>query len=51
VNAFKDRRVKSRKNGKVRVRTVPGPRSLKAAVKLNGKSAGSVTIKRTGTVR
>jgi len=51
VKAFKDKRVKSRRNGKVRVRTVPGPRSLKAKLKLNGKGAGSVTIKRTGTVR
>jgi hypothetical protein len=51
VRVFKDRRVRIRRNGKVRVRTVPGPRSLKAKLKLNGKGAGSVIVKRTGTVR
>jgi predicted acyl esterase len=44
---FADRKV--RKNGKVR--TVKGPKSAKAKVLINGKGAGSTTIRRTGTVR
>ena len=44
---FADRKVRS--NGKVRV--VKGPKSAKAQVLINGKTAGNTTIKRTGTVR
>lgn len=51
VKLFKDRRIVARKNGKVRVRTVPGLRSLRATAKLGTARLGSVTVKRTGKVR
>jgi hypothetical protein len=44
---FADRKV--RRAGKVR--TVKGPRSVRAQVLLNVKKSGSVTVRRTGTVR
>jgi len=49
VKLFKDRRIRNRKNGKVR--TVPGLRSVRATLQLNGKRAGSVIVRRTGAVR
>jgi|GEM_PF-515098 predicted acyl esterase len=44
---FRDKKV--RKRGKKRV--VRGPKSLRAKVTINGKSAGFTTVKRTGKVR
>ena len=51
VKLFKDQRVVTRKDGKQRVLTVPGPRTVRAVVLLNGKSSGSVVVRRTGSVR
>lgn len=47
---FKDSKKKIRKRGKVRFKKVPGLKSLRTQVLIGGKSAGYITVKRTGKV-
>ena len=47
---FKDSKKKIRKRGKVRFKKIPGLKSLRTQVLIGGKSAGYITVKRTGKV-
>lgn len=51
LKLFKDKRVVRSSGGRRQVVLVPGPSTVQAKVLLNGKSVGSVVVKRSGAVR